>query len=107
MESARLDKEIGPLLTSESRSTLYEGGNCDSDPEGGVFVSYDLDPDASVREFVRKFRAAGWIDLPKGEPGCARDCVLRVGKSVDDRRIELTVHDYSNGSRILEAYFSG
>jgi len=105
LESARLDEEIGPLLTLKARSTLDEGSDCDSRPEGGAYVTYQLDSDVPPREIVKRFHAAGWVDLPREEPHCGETCIIRVGKRVDGRRIELTVDDHRNGKRMLEASF--
>ncbi|GGM92688.1 hypothetical protein GCM10010106_46090 [Thermopolyspora flexuosa] len=105
-ESARLDEIIGPLLTAKERSTFYEGSDCDSNPEGGAYAAYNLDPDTPPRDIVDRFHAAGWVDVPNGKPPCTDTCVMSLGKEVDGRRIELQVNDYHDGrTRVLEAWF--
>lgn len=106
LDGVRLDEEIGPLLPARARSTFDAQSACDSSPEGGAYVTYELNPEVPPREIVAKFSAAGWADLPKGGPGCRENCIIHIGKRIDGRRVELTVTDWDNGSRILEASFA-
>lgn len=103
--SEQLAKEIGPLLTPDVRSTLNEGSGCDSVPQGGAWITYDLDPDPSSSATLKKFHSAGWADLPQPLEDCGDLCVAGVSKKVGDRRVEATVQEFDDGTRVLEASF--
>ncbi|MFI7444494.1 hypothetical protein [Nonomuraea indica] len=104
LDSKRLAAEVGPLLTPDVRSTLAESSACDSEPEGGASIAYDLDPAVPPNQTVERFRSAGWGDLPLPSASCS-DCVARVGKKAGGRSIEVMVHDSDYGIFMLEASF--
>ncbi|MEV0387904.1 hypothetical protein [Nonomuraea sp. NPDC050643] len=104
-KSQQLAREIGPLLEPDVRSTLHEGSACDSEPEGGAYVTYILDPHVPLKEVMEEFYSTGWVDSPQAIRPCPDSCIAGVGKKVDGGRIEATVEESDQGSRTLDASF--
>ncbi|MBB6345163.1 hypothetical protein FHU36_001672 [Nonomuraea muscovyensis] len=104
LDSKQLAGEVGPLLAPDVRLTLGESSACDSEPEGGASIAYDLDSNVPPNKVLEKFHSAGWADLPLPSDTCGA-CVARVGKKVGSRSIEAMVQEFNDGTLMLEAMF--
>ncbi|MER6003958.1 hypothetical protein ABT120_35700 [Nonomuraea angiospora] len=71
------------LFPKNSVSNVYDSDACDS-AEGG---SVDLDVFSDTKkEALKGFYAAGWSEVPPGDPACEGwDCLAGAMKSVDGR----------------------
>lgn len=105
-DSDQLAKEIRPLLAPEVQATESENSACDSEEEGGAWISYELDPVASVKVVLERFYSAGWRDRPQSIEKCESLCIARVSKEVNGRLVVVTVEDHGEDARQLVAAFN-
>ncbi|MEO3800787.1 hypothetical protein [Nonomuraea sp. B1E8] len=93
-EAELLEKATAPLLTPEMQTTLQTYNDCDSDVEGGVWITYDADTGKTSAELLRKFYSAGWVNVSLPIEPCGDRCVAGVTKIVQGRRILVTVENF-------------